>query len=266
VTTTSATGARVDHPDGGYTYVPGISPYSAAVRALAGHRIRRVQLRRSLPWRDGFALVDQLLADAGRPARALCSIELRCHQPHSFGDFGSFNDDYRTALDDRGILLENRTNPVARTNVAPADPPADTELYAFGFTVPVVDVPVADGGGVVPPSSFVVSGAGDLHDQADLRPEAIVGGDGSWAETATERAAVVLHEIEARMAALGVGWSETDTVVAYTAEDLGIVMPSVIGRIGTAARRGVLWQLARPPIAGLLFEMDARGGLDETTA
>ncbi len=34
----------VDHPDGGYAYVPGISPYSAGVRAGAGYRIRHVNL------------------------------------------------------------------------------------------------------------------------------------------------------------------------------------------------------------------------------
>jgi len=229
------------------------------VRALAGHHIRRVQLRRSLPWRDGFAVIDQVLAEAGRPARALCSIELRCPEPHSFGGFGSFNDDYRAALAERGILLDEGVNPVARTNVAPVEPPADTELYAFGYTVDGPDDRDQDDR-----PSFVVSGAGDLHDQSDLRPEAIVGGDGGWSDTGIERAAVVLDEIEARMTGLGVDWSHTDTVVAYTAEELGLVIRSVNDRLGLAASRGVVWHLARPPIAGLLYEMDARGGVDET--
>lgn len=252
----SPSAGSVDHPDVGYAYVPGISPYSAGVRALAGHHIRRVQLRRSLPWREGFAIIDQVLATAGRPSRALCSIELRCPEPHSFGGFGSFNDEYRSALADRNILFDDGTNPVARTNVAPAQPPAETELYAFAFTS---DTSTGDR------PSFVVSGAGDLHDQADMRPEAIVGGDGSWLDTGAERTAVVVDEIESRMASLGVDWADTDTVVAYTVQDVGLVIRSVNDRLGPAAARGVLWHLARPPIAGLLYEMDARGGLTETT-
>ena len=260
VTASPSTANRIDHPGGGYAYAPGISPYSAGVRALTGHRIRRVQLREPLSWRDGFAVVDRVLAEAGRPSQALCSVELRCPEPHSFGGFGSFNDDYRTALADRGVLLEGGVNPVARTNVAPAEPPADTELFGFGFTVPTEADDRSDDR-----PSFVVSGAGDLHDQADLRPEAIVGGDRPWAESGPARASVVLDEIAGRMAALGVGWADTDTVVAYTAEDLSLVIRPVLDRVGPAAGRGVLWHLARPPIAGLLFEMDARGGVDETS-
>ncbi len=248
------------HPDGGYAYVPGISPYSAGVRAADGYRLRRVQLGEPMPWRDGFATIDRALAEAGRPPRALCTVELRCAAPHSFDGFGTFNDDYRRALADRDILLDGGHNPVARTNVAPLDPPTDTELYAFGFTV---EDPNGPTGGGRP--SFVVSGAGDLHDQADLRPEAIVGGDRPWSDTGEERAAAVLDEIETRMTGLGTSWSDTDTVVVYTAENLGLVIDPVSARLGPAAGRGVLWHRARPPIAGLLFEMDARGGVLETT-
>lgn len=261
-TSSSPIGA-VDHPDAGYAYVPGISPYSAGVRALAGHHIRRVQLRRSVPWRDGFVIIDEVLAAAGRPSRALCSIELRCPEPHSFGGFGSFNDDYRSALADRNILFDDGTNPVARTNVAPAQPPIETELYAFAFTSDVGGAGVGTSEGGEDRPSFVVSGAGDLHDQADMRPEAIVGGDGGWADTGAERAGVVVAEIESRMTGLGVGWADTDTVVAYTVEDIGLVIRSVNHRLGPAAARGVLWHLARPPITGLLYEMDARGGVFE---
>ncbi|MCP3856431.1 MAG: hypothetical protein GY745_11720 [Actinomycetia bacterium] len=89
---------------------------------------------------------------------------------------------------------------MARTNVAPRiDPPSGTSLHAFGFTLPA-----SDGGR----PSFVVSGAGDLHDQSELRPEAIVGGDSSWDESGVERASVVLDEIQARLAGLGVRWPD----------------------------------------------------------
>ncbi|MCP5026616.1 MAG: RidA family protein [Actinomycetia bacterium] len=246
----------VDHPDGGYAYVPGISPYSAGVVAAAGHRIRHVNLRRATSWQDGFELIDETLAADGRPSRSLCSIELRCPEPYSFGGFGSFNDDYRTALDSRGILLADGVNPVARTNVAPLiRPPARTLLHAFAFTVP-------EPNGSRP--SFVVSGAGDLRDQADLRAEAIVGGTSSWADSGTERATAVLDEIQARLSGLGLGWADTDSVSVYSVESIHPVLePTVLARLGDASRRGVHWYLAAPPVAGLRFEMDARGGVEE---
>ena len=253
---------RVENPAGGYHYVPGIPPYSAGVRAADGHVIVRVTLGRPTPWVDGFAVIDRVLADTGRPAQALCAVELRCPRPHSFDGFGSFNDDYRRALDERGILLTGGTNPVARTNVAPhleagGVAGAETELYAFSHTIPV------DASGDLRPS-FVVAGAGDLDDQADLRPEAIVGGTSPWSASGPARAEAVLDVIEARMAGLGVGWSDTDSVVLYSVERIGEVVEStVLPRLGPAARRGVHWHHALPPVEGLRFEMDARGGVIE---
>lgn len=247
----------IDHPERGYAHAPGISPYSAGVLALPGHSLRRVTLRQPRPWREGFALIDQVLAAAGRASADLCSIELRCPTPHSFGGFGSFNDDYRHALADRGILLDDGSNPVARTNVAPGvDPPGETQLFAFGFTV---------AGPEQRRPSFIVSGAGDLRDQSDLRPEAIVGGDEDWEASAVERTVAVLDEIEARLVTLGLGWSDTDAVSVYSIEAIETVLaPVVLARLGEgAAARGVHWYWSQPPIAGLRYEMDARGGVDE---
>ena len=257
--------ARVENPVGGYAFLPGISPYSAGVRAAPGHLIRRFSLRRSLPWRAGFSVIDGVLAGEGRPSQALCSIELRCPEPASFDGFGSFNDDYRGALADRGILLDDGgVNPVARTNVAPGlDPPTETHLHAFGFTVPDSDSATRrrDAAG---PVSFIVSGAGDLHDQADLRPETIVGGAAPWAESGSARATAVLDEIDQRLSGLGLTWAETDSVAVYSTEAVTTVLePVVFARLGVAQHRGVQLYLAQPPIAGLLFEMDARGGVEE---
>ncbi|MCP4225791.1 MAG: RidA family protein [Actinomycetia bacterium] len=252
---------QVDHPDGGYAYIPAIAPYSAGVVAKPGFRIRRVTLNPSVPWVDGFALIDRVIGEADRPARALCSIELRCPTPHSFAGFGSFNDDYRSALAARDILLDDGVNPVARTNVAPAvDPVEETHLLAFGYTVPVA---ATDGAR----PSFITSGAGDVYDQSDMRPEAIVGGTTGWEESGVERTVTVLDEIERRLEGLGASWSETDIVDAYTAENLTMVLgPTVLARLGSASRRGVHWYYARPPVSGLLYEMDARGGVEEVLA
>jgi len=213
---------------------------------------------------EGFELIDRILTDEGRAADALCAVELRCPTPHSFGGFGSFNDDYRQALDRRGILLADGTNPVARTNVAPTiDTGTGTELNAFSFTVPRSEGSSVGSGAETSPS-FVIAGAGDLADQSDLRPEAIVGGQTPWAESGPARAAAVLDEMETRLATLDLSWADTDTVVAYSVEHIGAVLDStVLPRLGTAGRNGVHWFNARPPVDGLLFEMDTRGGVIE---
>lgn len=256
----SSVGSSVENHAGGYHYVPGIPPYSAGVRAAPGHRIVRVTVGAPTAWSDGFALIDGVLAEEGRPSQALCAVELRCPRPHSFDGFGSFNDDYRRALTDRDILLADGTNPVARTNVAPArGAGSETELYAFSYTVLAESVTAAD----VHPS-FVVAGAGDLHDQADLRPEAIVGGSSPWSESGPARAEAVLDVIQARMAGLGLWWLDTDSVVVYSVERIDEVVEStILPRLGAAARRGIHWHHARPPVEGLRFEMDARGGVIE---
>lgn len=257
-----------DHPDGGYAFAPGIPPYSAGARARPGFVIRRVALRQPVPWRQGLTLVDQELASSQRPPRALCSIELRCPEPHTFDGFEAFNHGYRQELDRRGILLDQGVNPVARTNVAPAtDPPAETELFAFGYTVPTVatdhDPRSGPTGGHGRPS-FIISGAGDLRRQADLQPAGVIGGDRPWSDTAPERAQAVLDVITSRLTSLGVTWADTDTIDAYTVEDLHLVTgPVLLPGMGAARDRGVHWYLAHPPITGLRFEMDARGGVEE---
>lgn len=254
----------VANPAGGYRYAPGISPYSAGVRADDENVIVRTVVMAETQWLAGFSLIDAVLADAGRPSQALCAIELRCPTAHSFDGFGSFNDDYRHALDERSILLEDGVNPVARTNVAPAmpgiEPAADTELHAFSFTMPRDAVSA----GQAARPSFVIAGAGDLSDQSDLRPEAIVGHGLGWQQSGAERASAVLDEIEDRLHVLDLAWADTDAVVLYSVERIGEVVEStVLPRVGPAARRGLHWFHARPPIQGLRFEMDARGGVIE---
>ena len=253
----------VMNPAGGYRYAPGIPPYSAGVRADDDHAIVRVTLSERTQWQRGFDAIDRVLDEAGRPSQALCGVELRCPEAHSFDGFGTFNDDYRGALNARGILLDGGVNPVARTNVEPAMPgvarAADTELHAFSYTVPRSSI-----GASAPRRSFVIAGAGDLRDQADLRPEAIVGGETEWEESGAARATAVLDEIEARLTTLDLSWDDTDAVVVYSVEHVGAVLEStVLPRLGDAARRGVHWLHTAPPIKGLRFEMDARGGVIE---
>lgn len=239
-----------DNCDGGYQYATGIAPYSAAVRALPGYTIVRVVLGRPLPYRTGFAAADAYMAGQGRTRQALCAVELRSPAPFSFAGFVSYNAEYRQLLEEWRIL-HGTDNPVARTNVAPElNAPAEVCLYAFSYTVPVVATGTAN---------FVVAGAGELRDQADLTPAAIIRPGETTPEAMAEKAACVLHEMDARLAGVGASWAEVTETNVYSVYPVeGIALAQILPRLGTAGVHGVTVYHSRPPITGLDFEMDVR--------
>jgi hypothetical protein len=73
-----------------------------------------------------------------------------------------------------------------------------------------------------------------------------------------EKARYVLGEMERRLAALGFGWADTTATQVYTVHDLHPFLADEIVRRG-AARSGLTWHFARPPVRGLEYEMDCRG-------
>src|SRR5215468_1470230 len=142
------------NPAGQYRFLPGIEPFSAGAIAMAGHEVVHVTLQAVRPWREGFALIDAHLREAGRPRAALCAIELRSPRPFSFGGFDEFNGAYRKLLESWGLLVDG-VNPIARTNVAPVvGAPAEPSLFGFSYTAPSQDPG---------PPTFVVAGSGDLR-------------------------------------------------------------------------------------------------------
>src|SRR5215510_2381986 len=108
-----------DHPKGNYRYLPGISAFSSGTVAMPGHEIVHVTLREPLPWRAGFARIEEHLRAQGRARTALCGIELRSPAPFSFTGFDDFNRGYRALLGEWDILVGD-DNPIPRTNVAPS--------------------------------------------------------------------------------------------------------------------------------------------------
>jgi hypothetical protein len=72
-----------------------------------------------------------------------------------------------------------------------------------------------------------------------------------------EKAVFVLGRMEQRMTAVGATWSDTTAVQVYTVYDLHPFLQDEIARRG-AARHGLTWHLARPPVQGLDYEMDCR--------
>jgi hypothetical protein len=73
-----------------------------------------------------------------------------------------------------------------------------------------------------------------------------------------EKARYVLGELERRLAALDLGWAETTATQVYTVHDLYPFLADEIVRRG-AARHGLTWHYARPPVQELEYEMDCRG-------
>jgi hypothetical protein len=153
----------VHYPKGNYSFLRGIAPYSAAVRADAGYEIVHVRLQRPLALSAGFAAVKQHLAANGRPANALCGMELRSPQPFTFQGFSEFNAGYIQVLKDWSVIVRD-VNPIARTNVAPAiGEPQTPALYGFSYTVH----------SNVNRRSFVIAGAGELP-EGSLDPKDVV--------------------------------------------------------------------------------------------
>lgn len=241
---------------GGYSFLRGGKPYSAGVVASAGFAIAHVRLTNPVPWKEGFAQIDAQLRAAGRPRAALCAISLRSPAALSFEGFKEFNNFYVDVLKSWNLLVDG-VNPVARTNVAPeVDPPAQPSLYSFGYTIPSESVV----------SSFVVAGGGELPD-GSADPRDIVRANETSAGAMAAKAEFVLGLMQDRLHGLGATWSEVTTINIYTVHDVNALLPTVVlPRIEAARIHGVIWHYARPPIVGIEYEMDLRGGTLETTA
>jgi hypothetical protein len=172
---------QIENRAGGYSFLKGISPYSAGVKASHGFDIAHVRLERALPLERGFDAIEQYLQSLRRPHQALCAVELRSPGPSTFKGFQDFNERYVAILKRWGILLDG-VNPVARTNVAPAlEPPAEPVLYGFSITVPAENAPPA----------FIIAGAGELP-EGSLDPHDVVRRGETSADALREKARFVM--------------------------------------------------------------------------
>jgi hypothetical protein len=72
-----------------------------------------------------------------------------------------------------------------------------------------------------------------------------------------EKAVFVLDEMERRLGAFGLAWADTTATQVYTVHDLHPFLADEIVRRG-AARSGLAWHYARPPVQMLEYEMDCR--------
>ncbi len=234
---------------GGYRYVPGPFQYSGGVAAEPGFAIERVRFDRLVPVAAGFAAIETHLSGIGRPASAFCACEMRSPRQFSEAGFIAFNRLYVSTLEQWGIYRDG-DNPVARSNVCPElDPPAEPGFHAFSYTVPVTGPHRPD---------FVVAGSGEAPEGAGGYQARIIRLGDTSTEALREKARYVLGEMERRMGLLAVGWAEATCSQVYTVHDLHPFLADEIEARG-AARHGLLWHYARPPVEGLEYEMDVRG-------
>lgn len=240
----------VQHPDGGYHFLPGIAPYSCGVVASPGFEIVYVRWNRPLPYRKGFQRIQSYMQEIDRPLSAVCSMALRCSEPYTFEAFNAFNKEYAELLSTWNVFVEG-VNPVARTNVAPVlNPPGEQLLYAFAYTRPA---------SLSAASTFVVAGGGELPEGALAAPDIFKRGDVSPAGIQA-KARFVMDLMEARLTGLQVTWDEVNTLDVYTAHPVAPYIESeILKRAGASAIHGINWHWTRPPVKEIEFEMDVRG-------
>jgi hypothetical protein len=200
-----------------------------------------------LPIAEGFARIEALLGEAGRPLTAFCACELRSPAPFTDSGFRGFNESYVETLK-KWKIYDGRLNPVARSNVCPEiDPPSEPVFHAFSFTVPAQNA--------LP--TFVIAGSGEAREGPGRYAERTIRHGDTSAEGMAEKAAFVHDVMEFRMQLLEHDWSQTTATQVYTVYDLFPFFGEDIVRRG-AARAGLTWHLCRPPVAGLDYEMDCR--------
>jgi hypothetical protein len=239
----------VPYPKGDYSFLRGISPYSAGVRADAGFEIVHVRLHKPVPLNEGFSLVEQHIKTQGRTVHALCGMQLRSPRPFTFEGFRQFNAEYVAVLKNWNLVVDDE-NPVARTNIAPEiSPPTVPSLYAFSYTIP----------SNLTRSTFVVAGAGELP-EGSLDPAHVVRLNDSSPEALRDKIRFVMKLMSARLEGLGVNWNAVSTTNIYTVQPIcSMVADEVIRPMVDSAVHGITWHYSRPPIVTIEYEMDLRG-------
>ena len=250
---------QAGHHDGGRSRRAGIATFrrSSSIRAASrpspASRSCACGFTRPVPLAEGFARIEQTIRAAGRPLTAFCACELRSPAPFTEDGFRAFNEIYAGTLRQWGVMTGD-TNPVARSNVCPEiDPPAEPSFHAFCYTVP------AQG----PMPTFVVAGSGEARRrQGQLsRSHGAARRDFARRDRARRRATCSARWSGGSPRSASPGPTRRRRQV-YTVHDLYPFLADEIVRRG-AARAGLTWHYARPPVRELEYEMDCRGIVDE---
>jgi hypothetical protein len=236
-----------DFPPGNYRFIPAVFQYSSGAAADSGFEVERVRFDSMLPLAEGFALAAKYIRAAGRPLTSFCACELRSPAAFTEDGFRIFNEHYVKTLAEWG-LFDGTSNPVARSNVCPEiDAPVEPSFYAFSFTRPSE--------GSTP--TFVIAGGAEARSGSGSYPERIVRYRDLSPDGLKEKVRFTTSAMESRLGAFGFGWKDTTAVQAYTVHDFHPVIADELVRRG-AARSGLTWHFARPPVVDLEYEMDCR--------
>jgi hypothetical protein len=243
-----------DFSAGNYRFIPAVFQYSSGAAALPGYEIERVRFDKWLPLAEGFAAVANYIQSVGRPLTSFCACELRSPAAFTEDGFRKFNEHYVKTLAEWGIY-DGKTNPVARSNVCPEiDPPSEPSFYAFSFTRPLE--------GATP--TFVIAGGAERRGSGASYADSVVRYRDLSPEGVREKVRfTVQDQMEKRLTEFGFAWSDTTGVQAYSIRDFYPVMAEELVKRG-AARGGLTWHFARPPVVDLEFEMDCRRVMRET--
>jgi hypothetical protein len=241
-----------DFAAGNYGFIPAVFQYSSGAQASPGYEIERVRFDQLVPLAEGFARIAATIQGAGRPLTSFCACELRSPAAFTEDGFRAFNQHYVKTLAEWG-LFDGTTNPVARSNVCPEiDPPSVPSFYAFSFTRPSANAS----------PSFVIAGGAEARGGAGSYPERIVRYRDLSPDAWRDKVRFTTGEMERRLAEFGFGWKDTTAVQAYTVHDVHPVIGDELVSRG-AARSGLTWHFARPPVVDLEYEMDCRRVLRE---
>lgn len=234
---------------GGFRYIRGPFQYSGGVAADPGFTIERVRFTRPVVLDEGLKRIEAHLRAIDRPLTSLCACELRSPAPFSEQGFIDFNRAYVAALEPWGLFADEE-NPVARSNVCPVfDSPPEPSVHAFSYTVTARHA-------VYP--SFVIAGSAEAREGDGRYEDRIIRRGDTSTQALRQKALHVLDTMEHRMSLLGAVWGNATATHVYTVHDLHPFLADEILSRGAAAS-GLTWVYARPPVAGLDYEMDVRG-------
>ena len=133
------------------------------------------------------------------------------------------------------------------------NPPGEPSLYGFAYTVP----------SQATRKTFVVAGAGELP-EGSLEPQDVIRRGEKGTAAIREKARFVMGLMEGRLTGLHVGWSDVTVTDIYTVHDIHpFIEDELLKRLNEGGAHGLTWHYSRPPIEGIEYEMDLRGGAGE---
>ena len=77
-----------------------------------------------------------------------------------------------------------------------------------------------------------------------------------------KKMAFVIEEMADRLRNFDLKWSDVTKVQAYSVHDIALLVDELLAKPGLI-QHGLTWHFARPPVAGLDYEMDLRGSVNE---